>query len=312
MKTKPTWRSAATGFAFAAALGIAPASAQSATNKDLDGDGIINALDPDIDNDAIPNGADRNVDGGKCKKGKFKGKYIGDRLRNDDPRELDIDDDGLPDDSVRELDIDGDQRKDDALNEKDIDGDGRPDDHPNERDIDGDGKDDSTDDDIDGDGRGNGNDDDCDGDGKRRGRDDDDDGDGSRDENDDDDDNDGVSDDDDGGPVTPLTSSLTPADGLSGEAEASVEVQYGLLGVVGAEIEVEGIPAGTYDFIVGGTNRGTLVVTSEKRKLRGKLQFEKVPNDRDELLLDFDIAGQTIEISQDGDAFFSGTAPIAD
>ncbi len=94
------WCSAATGLAFAAALGISSASAQSATNRDLDGDGIINALDPDIDNDAIPNGADRNVDGGKCKKGKFKGKYIGDRLRNDDPRELDIDDDGLPDDSA--------------------------------------------------------------------------------------------------------------------------------------------------------------------------------------------------------------------
>lgn len=310
--TSPTaWRSAATGLAFAAALGISSASAQSATNRDLDGDGIINALDPDIDNDAIPNGADRNVDGGKCKKGKFKGKYIGDHLRNDHLRELDIDDDGFPDDSARELDIDGDRRKDDAVSENDIDGDGRGDDHPNETDIDGDGKDDSADDDIDGDARGNGDDDDCDGDGKGRDRDDDDDGDGSRDDNDDDDDNDGVSDGDDGGPVTPLTSALTPADGLSGEAEASVELQYNLLGVVGAEIEVEGIPAGSYDFIVDGNRVGSLMVFTVKGKLRGKLEYEKQPERFGEQLLDFDIEGKAIEISQNGEVFFSGTAPTA-
>lgn len=441
MKSKSTLSStlqtAAATLACAAVMGFAPAHAQSSSD-DLDGDGIINALDPDVDNDGIPNKADRNVDGGKCKKGPFKGKYIGDRLRNDDPRELDIDDDGLADDSPKELDIDGDRLKDDSPKEKDIDGDGRLDDHPSESDIDGDGKDDSIDDDIDGDGRKNGNDDDCDGDGRRRGRDNDDDGDGIRDDRDSDDDNDGISDDDDsetevgltatsaapagsrvrakikklpsgkieldfdarnlavgvydviinsqnlgklfvmqdgkrtegeaefettpnefgefplpfdpsGLPVEisqdgtvffngtvptppttpggggddddddddnggglPLTAALTPASGLSRQAEGSVELEFGTNGVVGAEIEVEGIPAGSYDFLVDGIKQSTLLVTSVKGKLRGKLKFEKSPERFGELLLDFDIEGKAIVISQSGTTFFSGTAPSAD
>lgn len=432
-KLTKTLHGAAATLAFAAAIGLSQVQAQSSSD-DLDRDGIVNGIDPDVDNDGKPNGADRNVDGGRCKKGPLKGKYIGDRLKNDDDRELDIDDDGRPDDSPNELDIDGDRRKDDAPGERDIDGDGRLDDHPSESDIDGDGKDDSMDDDIDGDDRDNSDDDDCDGDGKGRGRDDDDDGDGQSDDNDSDDDNDGVSDDDsetevglaatsaapagsrvrakikklvsgkieldfdarnlavgdydviinsqnlgkltvvqdgkrtegevefettpnepgelplpfdpiglpveisqggtvffngtiptppttpgdddddddDNGGGLPLTASLTPAAELSREAEGSVEIQFGTNGVAGAEIEVEGIPAGSYDLLVDGTTEGTLVVTSVKGKLRGKLRYEKVPNDSDEILLDFDIEGKAIVISQSGTTFFSGTAPSAD
>jgi hypothetical protein len=426
-----TLQAAAASIACAAVMGFASAHAQS-TSDDLDGDGITNALDPDVDNDGTPNKADRNVDGGKCKKGPFKGKYIGDRLRNDHPRELDIDDDGLADDSPKERDIDGDRLKDDSPGEKDIDGDGRLDDNPGESDIDGDGKDDGVDDDIDGDGRNNGNDDDCDGDGRRRGRDNDDDGDGVRDDRDSDDDNNGISDEDSeaeagltatsaapvgsrvrakikklpngkieldfdarnlavgdydviingqnlgkltvvrdgkrtegevefettpnepgelplpfdpiglpveisqGGtvffsgtvptpPVTPgggddddddggepLTALLTPASALPAQAKGKVEIQSGPDGVTGAEIEVEGIPAGSYDLIVDGTQQGTLVVTSVKGRLRGKLRYEKVPDDKGEILLDFEIEGKAIVISQSGTTFFSGTAPSAD
>lgn len=439
MKTKSslsaTLHTTAATIVITTAMGISSVHAQAPTQRDLDRDGIINALDPDVDNDGILNGADRNVDGGKCKKGPRKGKYIGDRLKNDHRRELDIDGDGLADDSPKELDIDGDRLKDDSSREKDIDGDGRLDDHPSESDIDGDGKDDSIDDDIDGDDRDNSDDDDCDGDGKGRGRDDDDDGDGKRDDNDSDDDNDGTSDDDseteiglaataeapagsrvrvkvkklpsgkieldfdarnlavgdydviinsqnlgkltvvqdgkrtegevefettpnepgelplpfdpiglpveisqggtvffngtvptppvtpgddddddgddDNGGGAPLTTALTPASGLSNEAEGSVEIEFGLSGVVGAEIEVEEIPAGSYDVLVDGTKQGTLVVTSVKGKLRGKLSYEKVPDDSDEILLDFDIEGKAIVIEQGGNTFFSGTAPSA-
>src|SRR5436190_11825070 len=90
--------------------------------RDLDGDGIPNISDPDIDNDGIPNGLDPNVDGGIAVSGKFKGKYIGDRLPNGHPGEKDIDDDGLPNDSAAELDIDGDGIPN--ATDDDIDGDG--------------------------------------------------------------------------------------------------------------------------------------------------------------------------------------------
>ncbi len=398
--------------ALAATMSLGQASA---SQKDLDGDGIINRLDPDIDGDGILNGADRNVDGGICRKGPLKGKYVGDRLKNDDFSEKDIDADGLPDDSDSELDIDGDGRKDDAAGEKDIDGDGRSN---------------MTDDDIDGDGKRNGNDDDCDGDSKGRAKDGDDDADGIDDSNDADDDNDGLSDDDEneveiplsasadapsgsrvrakvklspGGKIelefdarnlaagdydvvvdgqtlgtlsliadkdrtegevhfetnpnkagelplpfnpfglpvlivgngityfsgtvpTPsdvfpdddgddngggqtLTSSLVKSTGLSSEASASVEIQVSLQGVTGLEVEVEAIPAGTYDFIVDGTNRGTLSVVLVKDKLRGKLRYEIAPDGNGEILLDFSVAGKSIVISQGATVFFSGTAP---
>ena len=428
-------QSAAAAIAFAAALSLTPASA---SPSDIDGDGIANLVDSDVDGDGIPNSSDDNIDGGVCRKGPFKGKFVGDRLSNDDSSEKDIDGDGFDDRSKRELDIDGDGRDDDSGREKDIDGDKRKDDSARESNIDGDGKGDSTDDDIDGDGVNNIDDDDCDGDGKGSDDDDDDDGDGSDDSDDDDDDNDGISDDDDlevevalsstanapsgsrvrakikrlpsgkielefdgrnlaegsydvvingqtlgqlvmvqdgkrtegevefetnpnksdelplpfdpiGLPVeivkdgttyftgtvpdpgtstgggdddgddddddngggVPVTVNLTKASGLSSEAEGSIEVKFGTSGVTGLEVEVEEIPAGNYDFSVGGVKRGTLVVSSVKGKLRGKLRYENSPDDDDELLLDFDVAGEAILISQSGNTFFSGTAPVA-
>jgi hypothetical protein len=126
-----------------------------ASTRDLDGDGIPNISDSDVDADGIPNRRDRNIDGGRVRRGLLRGRYVGDHLKNDSNRELDIDGDGLKDDSDAEKDIDGDGLADDSKRERDIDGDGRPDDSPRELDIDGDGRpDDSPRElDIDGDGR---------------------------------------------------------------------------------------------------------------------------------------------------------------
>lgn len=64
-----------------------------ASPKDLDEDGITNRLNSDVDGDSKRNGNDPNVDGGICRKGRLKGKFVGDRFRNDDSREKDIDGD---------------------------------------------------------------------------------------------------------------------------------------------------------------------------------------------------------------------------
>lgn len=121
---------------------------------DTDGDGIPNSADPDIDNDKVPNGRDRNVDGGLARSGPLAGSYVGDRFRNSDERESDIDGDGLADDDPAEADIDGDGLEDEDPAETDIDGDGKADDSKAERDIDGDGREDdaAAEEDIDGDG----------------------------------------------------------------------------------------------------------------------------------------------------------------
>jgi hypothetical protein len=119
-------------------------------------------------------------------------------------------------------------------------------------------------------------------------------------------------DDDNGGNGNESVTELTPATGLSPEANASIQLQIGLFGLTEVEVEVEDIPEGSYDFIVGGTPRGTLVVTLVSGETRGQLDYDIIPNDPGELLLDFPVAGESITISQAGTVFFSGTAPLGE
>lgn len=109
-----------------------------ASPRDLDEDGRPNIRDRDVDNDGLPNRRDRNVDGGRARRGPLKGRYVGDRLRNDDPAEKDIDGDGFNDDSDSEKDIDGDGLEDDS----DLDDDGNGTEDDDDLDDDGDGTED--------------------------------------------------------------------------------------------------------------------------------------------------------------------------
>ena len=97
---------------------------------------------------------------------------------------------------------------------------------------------------------------------------------------------------------------------ISPEAEAHAEVQFGIAGAAALEVEVEEIPAGDYDLVVGGTVRGTITVVDEGDRLRGKIRFETAPNDS-QLPLDFIASGQTLEIRQGDTVFFSGVTPDA-
>jgi hypothetical protein len=102
---------------------------------------------------------------------------------------------------------------------------------------------------------------------------------------------------------------LTAGAGLTAEASGKVQVQFGVAGAVSFEVEVEAIPVGAYDLVVGGIVRGVMVVADSGQGLRGKVRFEVIPNSPDELLLDFIPSGQPITITQGGIVFFSGTTP---
>ncbi len=320
MKFRPSIlmpKRAAATIALATAMSLSPAFADS---PDLDGDGISNSVDRDVDGDGAPNGIDKNIDGGVCKRGPFKGKYVGDRLKNDSfaekdidgddsdddaDDELDIDGDGKKDDSPREFDIDGDKRKDDSLKENNIDGDDFDDDSPDEDDIDGDGKGDDDDDDIDGDDDDNADDDDCDGDGKDRDDDEDDDGDDLDDDEDDDDDGDGIDDDD----LLESEASLTPTTNAPNKSRARVKISQFANGDFELELEGRGLEEGDYDVVVDNQLLGQLEIEDDDGRTEGEVEFKTNPDDDDELPLAFDPSGKTVSIEKDGLVYFSGTVP---
>ena len=119
---------------------------------------------------------------------------------------------------------------------------------------------------------------------------------------------------DDNEPPTTSTASqdLTPASGVSPEASANVLVKFGLVGVIEIEIEVEEIPADTYDITIDGILRGTLVITQNGEELEGHRHFEVIPDEPDEFLLDFPVTGKSVVISKSGATWFSGTIPTAE
>lgn len=322
----------------------------SGSAPDLDGDGIPNLVDPDVDNDGIPNALDRNIDGGIAKTGPYAGQYIGDHIENENPAEDDMDDDGLADDSLAETDtdgdgklddsdleddIDGDNRKDDSAAERDIDGDGKDDDSDMEDDIDGDGKDDddAAEQDIDGDGRLDGSDDDIDGDGKSNGdsaehdtdgdgktNDDleetDDDGDGAEDRYDDDDDGDGIGDIDDTDHVgdedeAALELALTRGSVAPNDSQATAKYQRLATGTAKFRVEVDDLPNAIYELFVSGTSRGTLQVSGNGGHTSGDKTFKTAPLSGNAVLLDFDVAGQSVALRRNGEDYFTGTMPTA-
>lgn len=356
----------------------------SASPTDLDEDSKPNRSDLDVDGDGLINRRDRNVDGGICRKGRLRGKFVGDRLNNDDPREKDIDGDGLPD--SKDKDIDGDRVNN--LRDDDCDGDGKG--RSRDDDDDGDNIDDSKDDDDDNDGIGDDEENsaelyltksaaapidsrgkveveqDANGEVKMKVK-----GRnlapgsyqivvngselGSLDMQADGDRTEGEtrfeSTPDESGelplPFTPYGLSIvimkdgvvffsglipTPSDvfppeggsggsettillkrsaSLSAAAEASLEIQRGAKGVVGLELEVERVPVGLYEFRVGGVEQGLVAVVAVANKTKGKLRFYVRPDDRGEFMLDFQVAGKTVTVTDGTDIMFEGRVPSA-
>lgn len=106
-----------------------------------------------------------------------------------------------------------------------------------------------------------------------------------------------------------VTVVLQRAGFVSPEASAELEVEFGILGAISVEVQVENLPVGDYALSIGGEVRATLVVMLDGGDLRGKVRFDAEANDPDELPLEFAVAGEAVTISQGGTVFFSGVAP---
>lgn len=75
-------------------------------------------------------------------------------------------------------------------------------------------------------------------------------------------------------------------------------------------VEIEDVPVGAYDLIIAGTITNTInVITNVDLSVKGEIEFSSQPDDSpsNELPLDFDPAGQTIEIKQGATLFMSAT-----
>jgi len=76
-------------------------------------------------------------------------------------------------------------------------------------------------------------------------------------------------------------------------------------------VEVEDLPVGAYDLLVAGILRGTINVAVQlDLSVHGEIEFSSAPDDSlsNELPLEFDPTGQTIEVKQGTNIFLSATA----
>jgi hypothetical protein len=72
-------------------------------------------------------------------------------------------------------------------------------------------------------------------------------------------------------------------------------------------IELEGVPVGTYDFLVDGTDVGDIAVVTDGSSTKGELEFtSNDDSDEGELALTFDPVGRTLSVSQSVVVYFSG------
>jgi hypothetical protein len=72
-------------------------------------------------------------------------------------------------------------------------------------------------------------------------------------------------------------------------------------------VEIEDVPLGAYDLLIGGVPKGTLQVVDVGGQNQGEIEFTSEPHDSGELFLDFDPIGAEVEIRQSGTLFFSLT-----
>ena len=97
--------------------------------------------------------------------------------------------------------------------------------------------------------------------------------------------------------------------GLDVDATGSALLSLDQEGVLSLTVEVGDLPAGDYDVLIGGTTRGTLTVTGAEPGSTGTLTFATEP-EADEILLDFDVFGQTVEVRQGVNSYFTATLPL--
>lgn len=104
-----------------------------------------------------------------------------------------------------------------------------------------------------------------------------------------------------------LSQALFAQSGAAGSVLVTYEVQED--GDIKLKLKARQLPAGSYDVSVGGSQRGTLTVVVSGGQTEGELEFETDP-DPGQPLLNFNVLGEEISISQGGTVLFSRVLPL--
>jgi hypothetical protein len=117
---------------------------------------------------------------------------------------------------------------------------------------------------------------------------------------------------DPGTPPTPVPGILTKGPAAPAGASGHVEISFSAQGPNELEVEIEDVPAGSYQVLIGGTARGTLTAAAVNGTVKGKLKYDVNPElAGGELALDFAAAGEALIIRQGESVFFTGNVPAA-
>lgn len=101
---------------------------------------------------------------------------------------------------------------------------------------------------------------------------------------------------------------LLPATASAGAGQAKAKLVIDDRARKHFSIELEDVPAGTYDLLVDGTDVGNIVVVNDDGSTEGELEFtSNDDSDDDELPLTFDPTGRTLTVSQGITTYFTGT-----
>ncbi len=101
----------------------------------------------------------------------------------------------------------------------------------------------------------------------------------------------------------PLIATENAPSGASGDVKFKIKGRR-----MDLKVEIEDMPLGTYDVIIGGIFRGSLTVVGTVDGMEGELEFRNRA-DRDKVLLDFSPGGKVVQIQQAGITLLAGVVP---
>ena len=103
-----------------------------------------------------------------------------------------------------------------------------------------------------------------------------------------------------------LSTSEIPSTGADADGHAEAKLRIDDRARKHFSVEIEDVPAGTYDLLVNGADVGDIVVTATASGTKGEIEFTNGDDNPDELPLTFDPAGKTLAVKQGATVFFTG------